>query len=49
MGFFTKTTASGLSKMGSSIRRGININRRAKPIKHFVIKEDAIEEYLIKE
>jgi len=35
--------------MGSSIRRGVNINRRAKPIKHFFNREDTTEENLIKE
>ena len=49
MGYFTKTTASVVNKLGSSIRNKVNINRRAKLVKHFIIKKETTEEDLISE
>jgi len=49
MDLFTSSTASVFAKMGSSLRRNVHENRRAKPIKNFVITAETTEEDLMKE
>lgn len=47
MDLYTRSTATVVSKMGSALRRTVQENRRAKPVKHFVIRADNTEEDLI--
>ena len=49
MDLFTSSTAAVVCKMGSALRRSVQENRRAKPVKKFVIKAETTEEDLIRE
>ena len=46
VGFTPKSTACIISKMGNILRRIINVQWLAKPVKNFMIKAKTIEEEL---
>ena len=49
MDLFIRSTATVVSKMGSTLRRNVYENRKAKPIKNFIIKGETTEYDIIRE